>query len=120
MLTQLGKHLLIFAGANGGGGQSGGGGGGGAGLSFFVPMVLIVIVFFWLTHRSDKKQKQERQEMLDSLGENERVVSIGGIHGEIVKVKEDSFILLIDKDNNVRMEVSKGGISRREGEEEEE
>ena len=48
--------------------------------------------------------------MIKSLKPNDRVTTIGGIFGTIVKLKEDSIILRIA--DNVRIEVLKNSISQ--------
>jgi len=89
----------------------------GAGLDSFLrmfgPVILILVVFMWLTHRSQKKKDQQRQQMLDSIKPKDRVVTIGGIHGRVVSVKDNAFVLRVDEDKDVRITVSKGGVSRR-------
>jgi len=77
----------------------------------FGPIILIIIVFFWLMHRSQKKKDRARQQMLDSIQPKDKVVTIGGIHGRVLEVKEDVFVLRVDDD--VKITVSKGAVSRK-------
>lgn len=96
-------------------GPAGGAGGGlAAFLTQFGPIILIVVVFFWLMHRSQKKKDQERHKMLDSIEPKDRVVTIGGIHGRVVEVREDVFVLRVDE--NVKIAVSKSAVSRKASE----
>jgi len=85
----------------------------GSGFEFLVPMVAIVVVFLWLSHRSQKKREQERQQMLNSIRPKDDVVTIGGIHGRVVSVKDDAFVLRVDEKNDVRLTVSKSAIARK-------
>ena len=48
--------------------------------------------YLFLMIRPQKKQQQKRQEMMDSLKVNDAVVTIGGIHGRIIKIKDDNVI----------------------------
>ena len=69
--------------------------GAGALLGLFLPFV-IMMVFFWLVLiRPQQKQQKQRQEMLNSLKKGDRVVTWGGIHGEITALKEDIIHLKI-------------------------
>ena len=81
----------------------------------FGPIILIVIAFFWLMHRSQKKKDRTRQEMLDSIQPKDRVVTIGGMHGRVLEVKEDVFVLRVDDD--VKISVSRGAVSRKAADE---
>ena len=81
----------------------------------FGPIILIVVAFFWLMHRSQKKKDQTRQQMLDSIQPKDRVVTIGGVHGRVLEVKEDVFVLRVDDD--VKITVSRGAVSRKAADE---
>ena len=87
-------------------------------LSFFVPIVLIMVAFFWLTSRSQKKRERERQNMLDAIKPKDLVVTVGGMHGRVIEIKEDSIVLRVDSDKDVRVTITKNSISRRTGDEE--
>ncbi|MFP4176766.1 MAG: preprotein translocase subunit YajC [Planctomycetota bacterium] len=113
-MTELLQSLTVLAQEGGDGGQDA------SGLVMIVPMLLILGVFFWMSHRSQKKKKQEREELIDSIQQGEDVVTIGGIRGRVAKVGEDTFQLCVDEQNNVHMEVSKGAVSGRPGEQEDE
>ncbi len=90
----------------------------GGGFGFLIPMVLILVVFFWMTHRSQKKKDQQRQQMLDNIQAKDKVVTIGGIHGRVVHIKEDAFVLCVNEEKDVRLTISRSGISRKEDGEE--
>ncbi len=83
------------------------------GLAGFVPIILIIVLFFWMMHRSEKKKQRERQEMLDGIRPRDKVVTIGGIHGRVVSIQDDTLILRVDNEKDVRITVSKTGISRK-------
>jgi len=87
---------------------------------FWVPMVLILVVFFWFTSRSQKKRERERQSMLDTINPKDKVVTIGGIHGRVLQVKDDAFVLRVDDDKDVRISVQKSAVSRKLGDEDDE
>lgn len=96
---------------------------GGGGLMVFVlPMVFMLAVFYFLLIRPQRKQDKQRREMLKDLQKNDKVVTIGGIHGVVANVrKEDDIVTLkIDESGNVRVRVSRSSISRILGSDEEE
>jgi preprotein translocase subunit YajC len=119
---QLLHAMIQFAAAQNGGGGGGNGGGQNAapGFSFFIPMVVILIVFFWFTHRSQKKKEQDREDMIDSIQPKDDVVTIGGIHGRVISVNEETFTLRIDKSKDVQITINKSAVGRKVGDEPEE
>ncbi|MHC4788492.1 MAG: preprotein translocase subunit YajC [Planctomycetota bacterium] len=89
-----------------------------AGILSMAPIFLIIIAFFWFTSRSRKKREQKRSEMLDNLRPKEDVLTIGGLHGRIVRIQDDEVVLRIDPEKDIKITIAKSGISRRLGEEE--
>ena len=55
----------------------------------FVPMILIFVVFYFLLIRPQRKKDQEAKAMLDNLQVGDRICTIGGIYGTIVRIKDD-------------------------------
>ena len=74
-----------------------------------LPIALIFIVFYFMLIRPQKLKEKEHQKMLASIDKNDEVVTLGGIHGTIVGVKDKTFILRVDE--NVKMEIEKNSIA---------
>ena len=55
----------------------------------FVPMILIFVVFYFLLIRPQRKKDKEAKAMLDNLKVGDRICTIGGIYGTIVRIKDD-------------------------------
>lgn len=62
-------------------------------LSMLLPFVLIFAVMYFLMIRPQKKKDKLKQEMLSQLIVGDKILTIGGIHGKIVSVKDDILIL---------------------------
>lgn len=77
-------------------------------LSFIVPMVFVGLIFYFILIKPQKKQHQEVQKMRDSLQEGANVVTTGGIHGTVKKVKDEIVTLQIA--DNVRIKVNRSSI----------
>jgi preprotein translocase subunit YajC len=75
-------------------------------LFLFVPVALI---FYFGIIRPQQKQQKQLLEMVKNLKRNDEVVTLGGIHGTIVNVKEKTFILRVDE--NAKIEVDKSSIA---------
>ncbi len=73
-----------------------------------LPWVLIFGVFWFFLIRPQRKQKQDHQEMLNNLEVGDRIVTIGGIKGKIIKIKDELIRLRIS--SNVDIDVIKSAI----------
>lgn len=78
-------------------------------------LLFFFAIIYFLMIRPQQKQQKKRQEMLNSLKVNDGVVTIGGIHGRIIKIKENSLILRIA--DKVEVEFDKAAIARIKGQE---
>ena len=53
------------------------------------PILLMVVIFYLLLWRPQKKQQKERASLLGSLKKGQKIVTIGGIYGEIVELDDE-------------------------------
>jgi preprotein translocase subunit YajC len=77
--------------------------------------VFFAIIYF-LMIRPQQKQQKQRQQMLGSVKVNDRIVTIGGIHGRVLKMKDD--ILTIRIADKTEIEIEKSAVGRIAGREE--
>ena len=80
----------------------------------FLLLVLVVgmgAFMIWAQYRTKKRY----QKQLEELQVGDPVITIGGIYAKVVSVKDDSFVLCVDEKNDVRLTVSKTGISGKIG-----
>ncbi|HDN86647.1 MAG: preprotein translocase subunit YajC [Candidatus Omnitrophota bacterium] len=81
----------------------------GAGLIQLLPLIFLFVVFYFLLIRPQRKKQIEHQKMIESLKKNDEVVTVGGIHGTIINVKEKTFVIRVD--DNVKIEIDKSSIA---------
>jgi len=83
-------------------------------MAFLFPALLVaLVVFMLLSARSQKKrEKREREEMHARLAKNDRVLTIGGVVGTIISVKDSEVILKVDESTNTKMTFIKTAIQR--------
>ena len=53
------------------------------------PILLMVVIFYFLLWRPQKKQQKERASLLGSIKKGQKIVTIGGIYGEIVELDDE-------------------------------
>ncbi|MCF6334900.1 MAG: preprotein translocase subunit YajC [Spirochaetales bacterium] len=88
---------------------SGTAGGSGSMVTTFVTFGLVILIFYFLIIRPQNKKQKETKRMLSALKKGDKVVSIGGIHGTVVAVKEQTTVVKVD--DNIKLEFSKSAIS---------
>ena len=71
-------------------------------------MILIFVVFYFFMIRPQTKKQKELQKQREEMKKGDKVVTAGGIYGEIKEVKENAFLITIDKDVVIR--VDKGSV----------
>lgn len=54
-----------------------------------LPMILIFVVFYFMLIRPQRKKDKEAQQMLKNLKVGDRICTIGGFYGTIVRIKDD-------------------------------
>jgi preprotein translocase subunit YajC len=75
----------------------------------FLPFVAIIAIFYFLIIRPQNKKQKETQKMLSALKKGDKIVTIGGIHGTIQTVREQTVIVKVDEDT--KLEFSRSAIS---------
>jgi preprotein translocase subunit YajC len=73
--------------------------------TFVLPMVLMVAIFYFLLIRPQQRKAKEHKSMLDSLQRGDRVITAGGLIGEITSLTEQS--VTIEVADKVRVEVGR-------------
>ena len=72
--------------------------------SFWIMMILIFVVFYFFMIRPQTKKQKELQAQRDALKKGDKVVTAGGIYGEIKEVKENAVFVTIAKDIVIKVD----------------
>ncbi|MHB1157464.1 MAG: preprotein translocase subunit YajC [Phycisphaerales bacterium] len=81
------------------------------GFDFMLPMLLIFLaLMFGMTMFGQRKEKKKRAALLAAMKKNDRIVTIGGVIGTVVEVKDNEVIVKVDESNNTRMRFSRSAI----------
>ena len=83
------------------------------------PMLLALFaVFYFFMIRPQQKKQKESQNMLNQIAKGDRVVTIGGILGTIVNIKEkkddkkSDDILVVKTSDATKLDVTRSSIAR--------
>ncbi|HCK08683.1 MAG: preprotein translocase subunit YajC [Gemmatimonadetes bacterium] len=77
-----------------------------------LPFILMFVIMYFLLIRPQYKKQKEQQSMIDALKKGDRVVTNGGMHGSIVGVKEKEGIIVLQVAKDVKIEISRGAVSK--------
>jgi preprotein translocase subunit YajC len=86
--------------------------GGGAGM-LLLPLMLLGFLVFMIVMQvwTGKKEKKKRDELMSSLGRNDKVMTTGGIVGHIAEIHDQELVIRTDESSNTRIRVVKSAVA---------
>ncbi len=75
----------------------------------FVPMILMFVIFYFLLIRPQRQKQKKVQEQISAMKKDDKVVTIGGMHGLVTNVKDRTVILKLA--DNVKVEFEKTAVA---------
>jgi len=84
-------------------------------MNMLVPMAAIFLIFYFLLIRPQQKKQKEHEGVLKSIGKGDRIVTSGGLHGEVTGAADDVLTVEIAnlKGERVRVKVDRMRVDRR-------
>lgn len=70
---------------------------------------LVILIFYFLLIRPSTKRQKEAQKQRDAMKKGDKVITAGGIYGNITEVN-DTFVM-IEIANGVKIKVDKNSVS---------
>ena len=87
---------------------------GAAGMSSSIIMLVAMLaIFYFMLIRPENKRKKEAEQMRNSVKTGDKIVTIGGIVGTVVNVKDSKLVIETGADQ-VRIELEKWAVSSNE------
>ena len=74
-------------------------------------MAAMLLLFWYIIVIPTKKRQKAHQELIVSLNQGDEIITAGGIHGRITKVREDT--VEVEVAPNVRIKLDRRAIRRR-------
>lgn len=79
-----------------------------SGWMILIYVALFGIIIYFLMIRPERKRRKEETKMRDSIQIGDEIVTIGGLYGRIVSVKDDSYV--IETVDHSKIRISKTAI----------
>lgn len=79
-------------------------------ISMIIMMVVLFAVMYFMMIRPQKKRQKEEQEMRASLEIGDEIVTIGGIVGRVVTIRETDIIIETGSDRN-KMKIERWAVN---------
>ena len=80
--------------------------GGGAGTMNLVFIGGILLVFYFFMIRPQQKKQKDQKKFIGDISKGDLVVTLGGIHGKISAIDENTITLEVDRGAKIKMEKS--------------
>ena len=75
-----------------------------------IPFIILIGVMIAISMRTSSKEKKKREEMMNSIRKGTKIMTSGGIIGEIAEVQKDQFMLKVA--NNVQIAISRSAVAQ--------
>ena len=85
---------------------------GSGGNQFMIMMVVLLGAMILFSFINARREKKKRSDLLGNIKKHDKVLTIGGIVGTVVELKDDSLILKVDETSNTRITFTKSSISQ--------
>lgn len=73
-----------------------------------VILVLLFGMFYFLMVRPMRQRERKHDQMVEQLQVGDRVITAGGVYGEIASISQDSMVIKIE--SGAAMRVTKGSV----------
>jgi preprotein translocase subunit YajC len=83
-------------------------------LTGLAPMLLIFVIFYVVLMLPMQRQRKALQQLIENVKKGDRVITTGGLYGEVTAVEGATVMLRIA--DNVRVRIAKSAITGLEGE----
>ncbi|MDA7848291.1 preprotein translocase subunit YajC [Sulfurospirillum sp.] len=68
-----------------------------------LPLIVLFAIFYFLVIRPQQKQAKTHKEMLGALKKGDKIITNGGLIGEVVKPEEDFIKVKLNDDTTVKV-----------------
>jgi len=83
-------------------------------LRLLFPMAIVMVLFYMMMIRPQKRKEQDLRDQVNSIKENDRVLTIGGIYGIVTNVQRDQqrVTVRVDESTGTKLRLNMTAIAR--------
>lgn len=70
------------------------------GIMIIIYFAVLIAIMYFLMIRPQRKKSKEEKEMRENLKVGDEIVTIGGIYGRIISLKEDTMVIESKSDHS--------------------
>ena len=82
-----------------------------AAIGSFLPFILMILFMYIILIRPQKKKEKAEKAMRDNLQVGDEIVTIGGIYGRVISLKEDT-IVIESKSDHSKMTIARWAMQQ--------
>lgn len=79
-------------------------------ITSFLPLIILMVFFYFFLIKPQKKKEKEIQAMRENVKVGDNIITIGGIVGKVIQVKDDILVIETSGDKT-KYELMKWGIN---------
>lgn len=79
-------------------------------ISLILPFLIFGVAIYFMLIKPQKKREKEMSDMRSSIKAGDNIITIGGILGKVVQIKEDLLVIEVGSEKN-KMEITKWAVS---------
>jgi preprotein translocase subunit YajC len=80
-------------------------------LYTLMPLIFLILIMYFLFIRPQKKREKQINAMRNSIKVGDHIITIGGIYGPVIRVKDDSLTIQVGTDKT-KLEVTRWSVSK--------
>lgn len=77
-------------------------------------LLLMFVVFYFLIIRPQRKRQQEHEATISALKPGDRIITIGGVFGQIESLSEDSLVIKVE--SGALLRIARNAVAYKQGE----
>ena len=74
------------------------------GASSLIIWVVVIVLLYFMMIKPQRKQNKLRQELLANLKVGDKVVTLGGMYGKIIRITDDTIKLEVAENIRIKMQ----------------
>jgi preprotein translocase subunit YajC len=80
-------------------------------MTLIVPFALMFAILYLLIIRPQRRKQKHLQEMIANVRKHDHIVTVGGVHGVVISVKEKEVIVRVDDNKDVKLKIDKSALT---------